>query len=102
MPEPSLDRDRHTPFVPCEMHHPDLILLDVDLPNIGGLEVLRRLRAEERTAPIPVVLISGGSSPGRMQHELNAGARAYLTKPLDVEGFWTSSDEALARSPSSA
>jgi AmiR/NasT family two-component response regulator len=49
-----------------------------------------------------VVLISGGSSPGRMQHALDAGARAYLTKPLDADRVLGLIDEVLARSPSSA
>jgi CheY-like chemotaxis protein len=82
-------------------HCPDLILLDVHLPDIDGHEVLRRLQADERTARIPVVLISGGASPGQVKRALDAGARAYLSKPLDVDRFLAVIDEALAGSPSS-
>jgi CheY-like chemotaxis protein len=82
-------------------HCPDLILLDVHLPDIDGHEVLRRLQADERTARIPVVLISGGASPAQVKRALDAGARAYLSKPLDVDRFLAVIDEALAGSPSS-
>jgi CheY-like chemotaxis protein len=82
-------------------HHPDLVLLDVHLPDIGGHQVLRWLQAEERTAGIPVVLISGDTTPERIERALTAGARASLSKPLDVDRFLAVFDEALAGSPSS-
>lgn len=65
-------------------HHPDLILLDLQLPDIPGDEVLRRLRADERTAAIPVVILSADARPGLVAGLLSAGARAFLTKPIDV------------------
>jgi PAS domain S-box-containing protein len=67
----------------CE-HRPDLVLLDLHLPDIPGEEVLRRLRADERTAAIPVVILSADARPGLTTHLLQAGARAFLTKPLEV------------------
>jgi CheY-like chemotaxis protein len=65
-------------------HQPDLILLDLHLPDIGGDEVLRRLRDDANTASIPVVILSADATPGQIQRLLHAGASAYLTKPLDV------------------
>jgi PAS domain S-box-containing protein len=65
-------------------HHPDLILLDLDLPDLAGAEVLRRLRAEPRTADIPVVIISADARPALINRLLDQGARAFLTKPLDI------------------
>jgi CheY-like chemotaxis protein len=65
-------------------HRPDLVLLDLHLPEIPGEEVLRRLRADERTAPIPVVILSADARPGLTTHLLQEGARALLAKPLDV------------------
>jgi CheY-like chemotaxis protein len=65
-------------------HHPNLILLDVNLPDISGQEVLARLAEDERTAGIPVLVISADASSSQRRLMLDAGAAAYLTKPLDV------------------
>jgi CheY-like chemotaxis protein len=77
-------------------HRPDLILLDVHLPDIGGKEVLNFLREDPRTRDIPVAVISADATPGQIDRLLAAGARTYLTKPLDVKKFLTLIDEALA------
>ena len=65
-------------------YQPDVVLLDLNLPDLQGDEVLARLRADERTAAIPVVMISADATPRQIERLLAAGARAYLTKPLDV------------------
>lgn len=70
----------------CE-HRPDLILLDLHLPDIPGAEVLRRLQSNSSTRDIPVVVISADATPGSVERLLRSGARAYLTKPLDVDEF---------------
>jgi PAS domain S-box-containing protein len=66
-------------------HDPDLILLDLHLPDMPGQEVLRRLRAEPRTAEVPVVILSADARPTLVDQLLGEGARAFLTKPLDVK-----------------
>jgi PAS domain S-box-containing protein len=68
-------------------HRPDLILLDLHLPDIDGEEVLRRLRAEARTVAIPVVVITADATPTAVERLRAAGADAYLTKPLDIDEF---------------
>ncbi|HEX7239820.1 MAG TPA: PAS domain S-box protein, partial [Longimicrobiaceae bacterium] len=68
-------------------HRPDLVLLDLHLPDIPGEEVLRRLRADERTARIPVVVISADATRAMVDRLRAAGADAYLTKPLDIDEF---------------
>jgi signal transduction histidine kinase len=68
-------------------HRPDLILLDLHLPGIDGEEVLRRLRADPRTADLPVVMVSADVTPWYRERLLEAGAADYLTKPLDVPRF---------------
>jgi len=65
-------------------HHPDLVLLDLHLPDMTGEEVLRRLRSGPKTASIPVVILSADARPGLITGLLESGARAFLTKPLDV------------------
>jgi DNA-binding response OmpR family regulator/two-component sensor histidine kinase len=65
-------------------HRPDLILLDLHLPDLPGEEVLERLRAEPLTRAIPVVVLSADATPGQIARLLASGARAYLTKPLDI------------------
>jgi len=66
-------------------HHPDLILLDLHLPDMPGEEVFRRLRAGSRTAEVPVVVLSADARPSLITEMLDRGVRAFLTKPLDVK-----------------
>jgi len=68
-------------------YQPDLILLDLDLPDIHGSEVLKRLLAEEKTSKIPVIIISAVAGPKQIEKLMNAGAKKYMTKPLDVSLF---------------
>jgi signal transduction histidine kinase/ActR/RegA family two-component response regulator len=63
---------------------PDLILLDLHLPDIGGEEVLRRLRTEPATAHIPVAVLSAEAAPAVIRRMRTNGVVAYLTKPLDL------------------
>jgi PAS domain S-box-containing protein len=65
-------------------HRPDLLLLDLHLPDMPGEEVLRRLQTNPKTAQIPVVVLSADARPGLIQRLLDQGARGFLTKPLDV------------------
>jgi signal transduction histidine kinase/ActR/RegA family two-component response regulator len=68
----------------ARQHRPDLILLDLNLPDVSGPAVLEQLQADPSTATIPVVIISADATPGQVQRLLGAGARDYLTKPIDV------------------
>jgi EAL domain-containing protein (putative c-di-GMP-specific phosphodiesterase class I)/DNA-binding NarL/FixJ family response regulator len=63
----------------------DVLLLDVGLPDMSGLEVLRRLRRETRTATLPVVLLTGRAHPADRVQGFEAGASDYLTKPIDLD-----------------
>ena len=78
-------------------HSPDLILLDLHLPDMSGDDVLRRLRGDQRTRTTPVVVISADATTGRTQRLLDAGADAYMTKPLDVDDFLRTVDRLLVR-----
>jgi CheY-like chemotaxis protein len=77
-------------------HQPALILLDLNLPDMHGSQVLDLLQAEARTQAIPVVVISADATTGQIERLLASGARAYLTKPFDVKHFLQVIDELLA------
>ena len=68
-------------------HRPDLILLDLHLPDVPGWEVLADLKADETTRTIPVVIVSADATPRQIERLMKAGAHSYLTKPLDVKRF---------------
>jgi CheY-like chemotaxis protein len=68
-------------------HRPDLVLLDLHLPDIQGDEVLARLQADPAFNGTPVVVLSADATKGRIQRLLEAGACAYLSKPIDVKQF---------------
>jgi CheY-like chemotaxis protein len=82
-------------------HQPDLILLDVHMPDLSGYEVLRLLRGDLRTASIPVVMLSADASQEQIQRFRDAGARDYLTKPLDLQNFLAQLDDYLQGDESS-
>jgi CheY-like chemotaxis protein len=68
-------------------HQPDLILLDLHLPDLAGDEVLRLLQVDPRTRDVPVVMLSADATPRQVQRLLEQGAHAYLTKPIDILAF---------------
>ena len=75
---------------------PRLILLDLNLPDMHGSELLKRLQAEPATAETPVIVISADATPSQIERMLAAGARNYLTKPFDIRRFLFMVDEVLA------
>jgi CheY-like chemotaxis protein len=79
----------------ARQQHPDLILLDANLPDLAGIDVLRRLKADDATNAIPVVVLSADATPGQIERLRMAGASDYLTKPLDVRLFLRMLDGAL-------
>lgn len=76
-------------------HRPGVILLDLHLPDIDGEEVLRLLRADARTRAIPVIVMSADATASRVRRLTEAGAWAYVTKPLDVRRTLALIDRAL-------
>jgi two-component system cell cycle response regulator DivK len=63
---------------------PDLVLMDIQLPDIDGREALSRLRADERTAAVPVLAVTAQAMQGDRERFLAAGFDGYLSKPVDV------------------
>jgi two-component system cell cycle response regulator DivK len=68
----------------AQSHEPALVLMDVQLPGIDGVEALRRLRQHELTASIPVLAVTAQAMSGDRERFLEAGFDGYLSKPIDV------------------
>ena len=65
-------------------HTPDLVLMDIQLPDLDGVEALRRLRADARTATIPVLALTAQAMRGDRERFLTEGFDGYLSKPVNV------------------
>ena len=68
-------------------HTPGLVLMDIQLAGMDGLEALRRLREDERTAAIPVVAVTAQAMAGDRERFLKAGFNGYVSKPVNVVEF---------------
>lgn len=91
-------RDAHSAEAGIEQafaNPPALILMDINLPGMNGYEALQILKADARTAHIPVVAVSANAMMGDRERGLGAGFSDYLTKPLDVEKFYAVLDRLL-------
>ena len=76
---------------------PDAILLDLDLPGMGGLALARFLRVHPATARLPVIAVSASGAPNDERSALSAGCDAYIRKPIDVGSFSRTVADYLAR-----
>jgi CheY-like chemotaxis protein len=81
----------------AEKHRPDLILLDLNLPDMVGEEVLKRLRVTPGLEKTPLVIVSADAIPSKVARFLSVGASAYLTKPFDVRNLLGVIDDLLAK-----
>jgi two-component system, cell cycle response regulator DivK len=78
-------------------HSPALVLMDMQLPGIDGVEALARLRGDERTASIPVLALTAQAMHGDRERFLAAGFDGYLSKPVDVVELLRTVEEYCAR-----
>jgi PAS domain S-box-containing protein len=89
-------RDGHEGIEVARAHRPDVILMDINLPGITGIQALRILAHDPTTAHIPVVAISANAMPRDVENGMEAGFFRYLTKPMRVPEFMDTLDAALA------
>jgi CheY-like chemotaxis protein len=86
------------PAIPLlSQEKPDLVILDVMMPDISGLEVLRHIRSDPELASIPVIIVSAKSMPGDIKIGLEAGASIYLTKPVGFLDLKQAVEKVLSR-----
>ncbi|MEI7676806.1 MAG: PAS domain S-box protein [Bacteroidales bacterium] len=81
----------------AKKHRPDLILLDVNLPDMNGAEVLYSLQCDYRTKGIPVIILSADAMENQIQKLLKAGAYDYITKPIDIKSFLETVDKFIQK-----
>ena len=68
-------------------HHPALVLMDIQLPKMDGISVLRLLRENAATAAIPVIAVTASVTPGERERVVAAGFDGYIAKPIDIATF---------------
>jgi CheY-like chemotaxis protein len=76
-------------------HQPAVILMDINLPGISGIDAMKILRAEPATAHIPIIALSANAMPHDVEKALAAGFLGYITKPINIQQFMNTLDEAL-------
>ena len=86
----------------AQIHRPKLILLDLNLPDMHGSDVIQRLQSDPGTAQVPVVVLSADATPSQIERLLAAGARNYLTKPFDIDPFLAVVDEMVSERAAAA
>lgn len=69
------------------LHAPRIVLLDLKLPKVDGLEVARRLKADERTRTIPIVMLTSSREQRDVIESYKLGVNSYIVKPVNFEGF---------------
>ena len=72
----------------AQLHKPGLILLDINLPDIDGYEVARRLRSDDQLRRIPIIAITANALKGDADKALAAGCDVYMSKPINIRELW--------------
>ena len=67
--------------------HPDLILMDIQMPEMDGLEAMRHLRADSKLSAIPIIVLTALAMPGDKARCMAAGANDYITKPVSLKSL---------------
>jgi two-component system cell cycle response regulator DivK len=81
---------------------PDLILMDIQLPDMSGLEVTRRLRGDDRSRRIPIIAVTAFAMGWHEREALDSGCDAYISKPISILGFLRTIESFLSRFPFSS
>lgn len=82
-----------------EAARPNLVLMDIGLPDMNGLELTRRLRADDRFRTLPIIALTAFAMKGDDRKALEAGCDGYITKPVDTRTFVSQIERFLRRRP---
>jgi CheY-like chemotaxis protein len=82
--EVAVAQDAEAALAAIRQHHPDLVLMDVQLPGVDGLEIVRQLRADVASRGIPIIAVTAYAMKGDKEKALVAGCDDYITKPIDT------------------
>ena len=85
--EPEAVTDSRQALDAAKANTPDLVITDIQLPHVSGLELIRLLRADEQLAEVPVMAVTAYSAAGDEERIRAAGAQAYVSKPISVVRF---------------
>jgi two-component system cell cycle response regulator DivK len=85
--EPEAVTDSRNALETAREFQPDLVITDIQLPHVSGLELIRLIRADERLAKVPIMAVTAYSAIGDEERIRGAGAQAYVSKPISVVRF---------------
>ena len=94
--EPEAVIDSRLALDAARAFRPDMVITDIQLPHVSGLELIRLLRADETLREVPVMAVTAYAAPGDEERIRAAGAQSYVSKPISVAKFAASVAEVLA------
>jgi two-component system cell cycle response regulator DivK len=94
--EPEAVTDSRNALDAARSFSPDLVITDIQLPHVSGLELIRMIRSDEKLADVPIMAVTAYSARGDEERIRAAGAQAYVSKPISVARFAQTVDELLA------
>ena len=83
----------------ARQHRPDLILIDIQLPDISGLEAVRQLKGDAQTKAIPIIAVTAFAMAGDERRALDSGCDGYIAKPIMLREFLLTVEDFLGRGP---
>jgi two-component system cell cycle response regulator DivK len=97
--EPEAVTDSRNALDAARSFSPDLVITDIQLPHVSGLDLIRLIRGDDKLADVPIMAVTAYSAVGDEERIRAAGAQAYVSKPISVVRFDQTVDELLARAP---
>ena len=99
--EPQAVTDSRLALDSARTFSPDLVITDIQLPHVSGLELIRMLRADEKLGQVPIMAVTAYSAHGDEERIRAAGAQSYVSKPISVVKFAATVQELLSEQPGS-
>jgi two-component system cell cycle response regulator DivK len=93
--EPEAVSDSRNALDTARSFSPDLVITDIQLPHVSGLDLIRMIRADKQLADVPIMAVTAYSAQGDEERIRGAGAQAYVSKPISVVRFAQTVDELL-------